>query len=685
MRTSNGLRINPRHDHFAFSLLILAVSTNPASAGEPVEGRALVIGIQQYTTASRLPGVANDVRVLADTLEERGGYSVQTVVDSAKGDSSAMFGNQSERDSLQKAIGDWLAERKQDESALLYFSGHGFRDEEERLYLAAVDCDPKDPKPGGIPIAWLREQLVKCPAGAKLLILDACHAGNARSVEAKNLATAKQLGEFFEKTEGLVTLASCTGEQQSYMWPKKKQSIFTYWLAQGLCGHADREPLGEITLNELDDYVTRKVARTAKTLHSLDQTPTRLQGPDVTQSEVMRLRPGSLKQSLDDMAEQMDVLIRLNNLQRVGIVPQFASGPTGDVLSDEFGNLARYCPVELGNRLASKGEGDYTVMSTNAVRELLQSKGIVPKDLGTSKCRGIQIEGRSLTTLVAGQVSSLKSGVISLRCQLLDLTNGDIYGIAGGMAAVCGSETAMQGVSGPAEPVVTADDDGGATIPPELEQVEIDSSAGHPLRDPSFPYRARIKVKQANGKMQERSGTFRGNDCFVTFRRGEIFHVYMANRSDTPVFARVLVDGLNTLPEKSQTKGIDVEPVVVDQWQQAQPVNLAEARAWGPLDPGKEYAIKGFYLKTGANAVLDEFKLVDATQSLAAEAGYSTQLGLITVAFYELKKKPPPPPPGSRDVLGIGRGARYRTQTETYRGDHVPGRLLAVVHIRYGE
>lgn len=658
-------------------LVAFAALPNLASAGEAVNGKALLIGIQDYAKASPLPGVAKDVRRLGETLAERGGYEVQTVVNSSESDDPVLV-NRSERDRLQQTIDAWLAKRTSEETILLYFSSHGFRDDEGRMHLALVDFDPADPKPGGIPVAWLREKLIECAARSKLLVLDACHAGSARSASAKNALTAKELGHFFRQTEGLVTLASSSGKQKSHLWPEKGQSLFTYWLVQGICGHADREPLGEITVNELDDYVTRKVRQTAERILSTEQTPTRLQGPGVTQDVVIRLQPTSLKSLLDDMAEQMDVLLRLDDIRRVGIVPEFASGPTGQVLGGEYGDLATYCPVELANRLATKGGGDYRVVNTNAVREALQSHGIAPKDLGTAKSRDVSMGGQTLSALVAGQVISLRGGTIALRCQALDLATGDIYGIGGGTARLCASELAMQGASGRADAVAARTE---LAIPAELELARIDATAEHPLRNSSFPYRARIVTEAGDGKMHERTGTFRGNDYFVTLRRGEAFHIQMVNRSDQPIFVRVLVDGLNTLPEKSQTNGAYVVPAPVDQWRQAQPVNLAEARAWGPLEPDREYSIRGFYSQTGANAVYDEFKVVDATKSLAAEAGYTDQLGLITVAFYEPKKKPPP----GRRTPGVGRGQRYRSQTETYGGPFEPGRLLAVAHIRYGE
>jgi hypothetical protein len=691
-RYAFALRLAPSIGAVLIAVSAYAVALPGADA--PLQGQALLIGIQDYELADKLRGVMNDVGSLAEALKDRGGYTVETVRNSANADVRLSAGGRSECESLQQRIADWLAQRTPAESVFLYFSGHGFRDEEDHLYLAAKDCDPKNPKPGGIPVAWLREQLLQCKAGAKLLVLDTCHAGNARSAATRGTVTAKELQDIFQQTEGLVTLASCSGDQQSYLWPAKNQSIFTYWLVQGLRGHADREPLGEITLNELDDFITRKVRRTASVLTGLDQTPTRLQGPNVTQDVVVHVQPVDLKTLLDDIAEQMDVLIRLGKLQRVGVVPELANDVTCQTLGRQYGTLATHCPVELANRLAFRSSGEYRVLNTNAVRELLQSHRIAGKDIGAQKCKEMAADPAGLNCLIAGYVESLQDDRIVLQCKLLDLASGDELGTAGGCARLCASELAMQGISGRVEPLPPSSSPSPADSAPSVgepgapsdgrESGCIVSAVGHPLQDPTFPFHARILVKGADGKFRERPFTFNGNQCFVSLSRGEVFQIrYM---SDSRVFAKVLVDGLNTLPERSQTKGVEVEPVLRTEFQPAQPVSLAEARAWGPLVPAKEYAVSGFYLKVGDEGEVDEFKVVDATQSLAADAGYTDQQGLITLAFYQPQaKQRSEVVSGTRSALATGRGDRYRQMTDLYSGDEEPGRILATVHIHYGK
>src|SRR5512142_562295 len=61
------------------------------------------------------------------------------------------------------------------------------------------------------------------------------------------------------------------------------------------------------------------------------------------------------------------------------------------------------------------------------------------------------------------------------------------------------------------------------------------------------------------------------NEWVVPLKRGEAYQIIVEHRSRLPVCMRLLVDGLNTLPERERTKG-----VVTEVW--GMPVNLQEAR-----------------------------------------------------------------------------------------------------------
>jgi hypothetical protein len=160
----------------------------------------------------------------------------------------------------------------------------------------------------------------------------------------------------------------------------------------------------------------------------------------------------------------------------------------------------------------------------------------------------------------------------------------------------------------------------------------------------------------------------RGNDYFIPVRKGEVYELWIENRSGQVVLMRLLVDGLNTLPEKDTTKG--VQTVVI-----GKRVNLDQARHW-ELDPAESrvFAVRGFVTEVAAQGKLREFVVVDAEESLAGRQKFTDQIGIITAAFYT--------PAGTQRGVGTGLG-KERTEEFLKSRELEPGKLLSVVHLRY--
>ena len=660
-------------------------------------GHALLIGIEDYKRATKLPFVANDVRQLRETLEDRGGYGVTLVVNSALPDAAAGPGQVSESQALRQKIKEWLSDRVATETALLYFSGHGFRDEEGFLYLAGIDCDPVEPEPGGIPVHWLRDELLQCQAKSKILILDACHAGSAKGHAAPRVASAKDINAVFEQLEGVVTLASCIGAENSFPWPEKNVSLFTYWLVQALKGHADSfgNRDGEVTVNELDTYVTQKVKQTAAKL-SIQQTPTRLQG-EVVHQLVLRIQPYELKELIDEMAEQVDVAIRINNLSAVGIVPEFVCHTQeGKFRGIEYGIAPAQIADELAERLIGRSAKAYEVYDTEVMREVLMGKGIGPQEVRTKMSKGIEIENKPLAAIVTGEVGSRVQNRLQVNSKLSGRKLTATYGTAGGVAFLNEDEIAMMGMS------FVGLEDQGESAPDFFQEVtpaaealaeRIERTSEDPLEFHSDLYGVEIRVKEQrrSAGWERRALRFSGKHHLVHLKPGDVYYIGLQNRSDNLVFARVLVDGLNTLPEKRHIKGVQIEARNDGaEMIQAARVNLAEARAWALYpasddNPKGTYAVKGFYssvpTKDHGEGEYHAFKVVDAPDSAAAKRGFTEQLGLITVAFYKPVTKTTR---AAQARAGTGFGRRYNEQMEVYKGNKMPGDLLGAINIRYG-
>ena len=189
---------------------------------------------------------------------------------------------------------------------ILYFSGHGVRDAAGNLYLVPIDGDPADPTGTMIPLDWLKQQLERCQATFKLLILDACHAGSEKGEDRPGQISLDEIDRLFRDVPGVITLASSTASETSQIWPEKRQSLFSYWLNQGLKGHADLDADGIVDIDELYKFVHSHVTRTAKVVFKQEQNPVRIIRTGVGGSPmVVKLVPQSLKRLMADMAEQL--------------------------------------------------------------------------------------------------------------------------------------------------------------------------------------------------------------------------------------------------------------------------------------------------------------------------------------------------------------------------------------------
>ncbi len=626
---------------------------------------------------------------------------------------------QPSRPRIQEEVPSFLSKVAATDYAFVYFSGHGFRDADGKLYLASNDCDPKDPTSTGVPAQWLREQLQRCPARFKLLIIDACHAGAAKGQPGANSVSAKSLLDEFDGLSGVVTLASSAEAESSLIWKDMEQSLFSYWLNQGLRGHADHDADGAVTTAELYEYVHRNVVATAEPVLGKQQTPVWIIGPDVPGVPVViRPKPATLKEVLADMAQQLANVIQRKGVERVGITqftpmamsldPQLAG-----LLGGRIGSLGHHCTSELNRqleRLADRAKTDkvggesppdqqrnkFTVVPQEALQKALGEGGFNPADLKTTAAKLVLVDDQPVPAFGVGMIALRTGRVITLQCQLIGTRRQDVLGNAGGTALLTAAQWSEFGASvrldqHPAPVPPPGPDAAGPlrvrpAIPPAPaaavsgDQIAaLDEAARrqpHPLADPTFPYPVKITV---GGR--ERRGKFLGNDYWVPLRQGEVYEIAVRNQRDELVWMRLLVDGLNTLPEKLPDEhGTLVETPL-------QRVDPEHARAW-QLDPHDEKFVKGFYSQTGAGGQCNEFTVVDIKKSVIPRDLYNDPIGQITASFYEFVRPGALPKPKSKSKpRGVGDEGTDPGAPQLHPvGQAVPGKigeLQAVVTIHY--
>ncbi|ESA32115.1 sulfatase-modifying factor protein [Leptolyngbya sp. Heron Island J] len=214
---------------------------------------ALLIGIAEYPDGlTNLPAATEDVAALERVLVDKtlGGFDhVQTLTDLPAGQ-------------LTRAIELWFADRQPDDLALLFFSGHGLKDERRDLYFAASNTEK------------IREKLVTSTAVAarnihnficysrckhQIVILDCCFSGAFGDVLVKDdgeVPIEDVLG-----AEGRVVLTSTNSVGYSFGDEEGDgPSIYTRYLVEGIeKGAADLNGDGWISVDELHEFASRKV------------------------------------------------------------------------------------------------------------------------------------------------------------------------------------------------------------------------------------------------------------------------------------------------------------------------------------------------------------------------------------------------------------------------------------------
>ncbi|NOH02307.1 MAG: hypothetical protein HND47_10300 [Chloroflexi bacterium] len=164
---------------------------------------------------------------------------------------------------VREAIDDFFNNKKPDDLLVLYFSGHGVRDEFGSLYLAVKNTVRAKLRATGIKSDYIREVMDQSRSKRQVLILDCCNSG--AFTQGTKAATGVSIGtaSAFETGYGRIILTASDSTQ--YAWEGDKvigetdSSLFTHYLVAGLEGEADIDGDGRITVDELYDYAYEKV------------------------------------------------------------------------------------------------------------------------------------------------------------------------------------------------------------------------------------------------------------------------------------------------------------------------------------------------------------------------------------------------------------------------------------------
>jgi uncharacterized caspase-like protein len=259
-----------------------------------INGYALLIGVNENSNPTwALPDVEKDVSALQNVLvhPERCGYPKDNV-DVILGKVAA---HQNIRDALYRLRQKVNADSSGNATAVVYYSGHGYRDEGHppQYYLIPYNVDQETFKSSALRAEDFADAINALKPKRLLVILDCCHSGG---MEVKGVADHRQSAiptqifmpagkavspregakglEVLTRGAGRAVLSSSQGQQVSYLRRDRKMSIFTYHLIESLTGHAQpAEGATEVLVSDVMSYVWRKVPESAKAEYGEAQEP----------------------------------------------------------------------------------------------------------------------------------------------------------------------------------------------------------------------------------------------------------------------------------------------------------------------------------------------------------------------------------------------------------------------------
>ena len=159
---------------------------------------------------------------------------------------------------MSEAIETFLGNCQKEDLVLLYFSGHGAKDKNRKLYFAAKETkkNTKDEllTSTAVSAQYVRSLLDDCKSTKKIMILDCCFSG-AIDPNAKGDDTLDLLEASLSAAKGSIILTSSSSTESSYGDPTQ-MSFYTRYFVQGIeSGRADRDANGHLSINELHNYV----------------------------------------------------------------------------------------------------------------------------------------------------------------------------------------------------------------------------------------------------------------------------------------------------------------------------------------------------------------------------------------------------------------------------------------------
>ena len=223
---------------------------------------AVIICNEHYSMVSEVPMAENDGTMFAQYCLKTLGLPKENVLLYKDASYGVMLRAMRNISSIASAF-------QGDLNIIFYYAGHGIPNESTKdAFLLPVDADGIQTE-GCYPLSKLYAELEATKAHSVVVFLDACFSGAKR--DGGMLASARGVA-LKAKKEGprgnMVVFSAASDDETAMPYAEKNHGLFTYFLLKKL-----KESKGDVTLQELGNYISTNVMRQSSVVNHKPQTP----------------------------------------------------------------------------------------------------------------------------------------------------------------------------------------------------------------------------------------------------------------------------------------------------------------------------------------------------------------------------------------------------------------------------
>jgi hypothetical protein len=233
----------------------------------------LSIGINRYDDSRlrNLDYAVNDAREIIEVFKGQEGKRYRQVNSLLIADGSPVMPT---REDIMDSFDTFFNRAGDRDVLLLFIAGHGMNNDRGEYFFMPRDAGFLDD--GSIrtsrAISYRDIQGVLDRPGQKLVFIDSCHSEGVSGRKTRGADNNSLVRQFQDNSTVIFTASQ--GNQESQEWPELGHGVFTYSIIQGMRGAADVMKDGEVTMKELDTYVSETVrTMTRGAQHPTTSTP----------------------------------------------------------------------------------------------------------------------------------------------------------------------------------------------------------------------------------------------------------------------------------------------------------------------------------------------------------------------------------------------------------------------------